>query len=166
MDRPAIDVTDHSEYDALVVRTDYEHPQAWAAIQHELARPMDHPDADPPNPLLIDDPAWAGASWEDVLAALSVPAGQERPSVLLIADPVAMASETYQLLAVDLDRRLDPDEDDDYEDEDEDDEELEDDEEWQEAPLVGRIPARQAEAMAVNLALGNMEFEELVEFEV
>lgn len=163
MDRPAIDVTDHSEYDALVVRTDYEHPQAWAAIQQELARPMDRPDADPPNPSLIDDPAWAGASWEEVLAALSVPAGQERPSVLMIADSIAMDSETYQLLAVDLDELLDPDEDDELEDEDEEIED--DDEDWdgEEAPLVGRVPARQAEAMAINLALANMDFEEFVE---
>ncbi|GLY19760.1 hypothetical protein LWF15_30620 [Kineosporia rhizophila] len=163
MDRPAIDVRDHSEFDALVVRTDYDHPDAWAAIRQELARPMDIPEADPPNPLVVDDPAWAGASWEEVIAALSVPSGEERPSVVLLADSIAMTSETHQLLAVDVDRLLDPEEDDD----EPDGEELEDDEAWdgREAPLVGRVSASQAESMAVNLALANMDFDEFIEAE-
>ncbi|GAA3629233.1 hypothetical protein GCM10022223_53480 [Kineosporia mesophila] len=163
MDRPAIDASDHSEFDAfVVVRTDFDRPQAWAAIQRELDPPMNGAAAHMPDPLLVDDPAWAGASWEEVIATLSVPSGQEGPSVVLLADSIAMTSDKHQLLAVDIRRLLDP------EGGDEEDVELEDDEDWDglETPFVGKISARQAASAAVNIALGNLNFEELIEAEV
>ncbi|GLY19757.1 hypothetical protein LWF15_30630 [Kineosporia rhizophila] len=160
MDRPAIDVTDHSEFDAfVVVRTDYDRPQAWAAIQQELV-PADAAEGHMPIPLLVDDPVWAGAGLQAVIEALAIPAGEEGPSVVLLADSIAMTSDTHQLLAVDIRRLLDP-----HEDEEPEDDELEEDEDWEEVPYFGRISAARAASMAVNIALANMDFFELIEAE-
>ncbi|GAB3249174.1 DUF6924 domain-containing protein [Kineosporia babensis] len=145
-ERPEIDLSDHNEFDALVVRTDFEHPEAWARIVAELHLPMQGvPDSEPATPRLIDDPIWAGAHYEEIVSALPADA----PEAVFVADSEAMSTDDRGLLAVHAERLLNP-------------EEFAEDFDPDEVPEAFRIEARQAELMTVNLALANSDFEDWV----
>lgn len=81
--RPAIDRTDHDfESEALVVRTDFSDDEAWWAA----ADLLNHPDEGgyEVRTHLVDDPAFAGASPDEVV--LSTITGDPEPEVVFLAD--------------------------------------------------------------------------------
>lgn len=91
--RPLIDCAAAGEFDAVVVRTDYGDDAAWRVVAGRLAEPWGGFDA---RNHFIDDPAYAGATVDEVLAAV---AGGEAPSVILVADAATMRV-PHPLLAV------------------------------------------------------------------
>ncbi|WP_051450283.1 DUF6924 domain-containing protein [Actinospica robiniae] len=88
------------DYDALVVRTAYGDDQAWDELRRQLlgARGVDCK----AGVWFIDDPAWAGASTDEVLEASRLDPGC---CVVFIADAVAMEAARHALLAVTTDTR-------------------------------------------------------------
>ncbi|MFB7470041.1 DUF6924 domain-containing protein [Kitasatospora sp. NPDC056184] len=103
-------VTEHEEFEALVVRTDYRDDASWQAVAAELAKPWgDRPYE--PYVHLVDDPAWADATADEVVAAACT--GEHR-SVVFLADRTTMQSADHALLAVTTIQRSDCEEDEDY----------------------------------------------------
>lgn len=89
-------IVDHDERDALVVRTDYGDEEAWQAVVNALGEPWG--DGELKSFVhFVDDPIWAGASVDQVLAAV---AAEESLGVVFIADQVTMQAEHHALLAV------------------------------------------------------------------
>jgi hypothetical protein len=83
---------------SLLVRTDFTSEDAWQAVCDEAMR--EYQDGfraylDP-----VSDPAFDGAGWETVRAA--VPADDHGVSVLFIADRATLASPDHPVLTVDL----------------------------------------------------------------
>lgn len=132
----AIDLTNYDAWDALVIRTNFSDDAAWQGVAAELQRSQyDFPFSFH----LLDDPAWRGASADDVLAELP----PEHPPVVFIADATAMRGD-HALLAV---RTTDEAPDD-------------PDGEYEAAPGQFRLlPAAIAE-VHVNLELANMDFDD------
>ncbi|MEU6880391.1 hypothetical protein [Streptomyces sp. NPDC046712] len=91
------------EFDALVVRTDYEDESAWQEVRAALAEDADF------SAHVVDDPAWAGADADEVRAAV---ARDEELSVVFLADRTTMTSGA--LLAVTLLTRSECADDEDY----------------------------------------------------
>jgi hypothetical protein len=93
--RPRIDRAGHDfETEALVVRTDYSDDEAWQAVVDLLNQPND---GFPVRTHVVDDPAFAGASADEVkLSTMDADAGLE---VVFLADAVAMKRD-HTLLAV------------------------------------------------------------------
>ncbi|MFJ6087986.1 DUF6924 domain-containing protein [Streptomyces sp. NPDC092369] len=89
-------VTDREEFSALVIRTDFGDSAAWLAVCQELSRPWGNGDYEPAVHI-IDDPAWAGATADEVIAAVSA---DEDLSVVFIADWTTMRDNDHALLAV------------------------------------------------------------------
>lgn len=141
--RPLPAVTGRDEFDALVVRTDYLDDQAWQDVAAALMEPWgDRPyEADVH---FIDDPAWSGATVDEVLSAVR---GDGRLAVVFLADGTAMHAESHPLLAVTTLTR----------------EECVDEEDYEQLTEFGRdfrvTPARRHEVHA-NLSIGNLGFEE------
>jgi hypothetical protein len=93
---------------ALLVRTDFTDDDAWDLVCAEATREYG-PDAFCANVEPFSDPAWTGATWEAVKAA--VPEGGGGSSVLFIADSVTFASREHPVLVIDLqDTFLSPEE--------------------------------------------------------
>lgn len=88
--------TDRDEFHALVVRTDHDSEQAWQAVIAELMQPWGDRDYEP-LVHFVDDPAWAGATADEVLVAA---AADEDLCVVFVADSVTMGSAHHGLLAV------------------------------------------------------------------
>jgi len=88
-DRPPLVVED----DLVVVRTDFSDDETWAAILDEVRTGQFGEQAVAPT----DDPGWAGADFEEVVAAL--PEGFDGEVVYLV-DAVAMTREDHAVLAV------------------------------------------------------------------
>ncbi|MGW1848578.1 DUF6924 domain-containing protein [Streptomyces sp. NPDC001966] len=135
--------TRRDEFDALVVRTDYHDDQAW----RELAAALLEPWGDEPYEAhihFIDDPAWSGATTDEVLTAVST---DEDLSVVFLADRVSMQAEHHPLLAVTLLTQAD----------------CVDEEDYEQLTEFGRefrtTPAGVHEVHA-NLSIGNLGFEE------
>jgi hypothetical protein len=81
---------------AIVLRSDFANPGAWSAIQQELAR---HFSLTPDLLEIIDDPNYSGVS-PDQLAELTQ--DDSELSFVILADGVAMSSDDYPMLVVDL----------------------------------------------------------------
>ncbi|MER8184929.1 hypothetical protein [Kitasatospora sp. NPDC094015] len=91
-------ISDRDEYAALIIRTDFGDEEGWQAVLAELSEPWQFPDGDiEPHLHIVDDPAWAGAAPDDVIAAL---AGDEDLSVVYLADRLTMDGRDHALLAV------------------------------------------------------------------
>jgi uridine kinase len=103
--QPRPPVTGRDEFDALVIRTDYADDSAWQAVRTALT---EDPDL---SPRIVDDPAWAGAGVDEVLAAV---AGDEDLSVVFLADRTTMTSAHHALLAVTTTTRDECDDEEDY----------------------------------------------------
>lgn len=132
--------TDEYYPELLVIRTDYRDERAWQALKEALAEPWGPTGEETVQEVLyVDDSAWAEASVDDVLTALT-DGGDEAEcgwSVVFLADRVAMESESGLLLAVNT-----------YTDEPE---------------REARIEARESSHdMHCNLSLGNTSFEDYV----
>jgi hypothetical protein len=83
---------------SLLVRTDFISDDAWRAVCDEALREYEdgfRADLEP-----VSDPAFSGASWEAVRAAVAP--HDHGPSVLFIADSTTLASPDHLVLAVDL----------------------------------------------------------------
>ncbi|MGW1564658.1 DUF6924 domain-containing protein [Streptomyces sp. NPDC002144] len=92
-DRPPIDLRDDDEWDALVIRTDYSNDAAWQLAAAGLQQPWtDDMEA---SCHVVDDPGWAGAEADEVLAVLP----ECPPRVVFLADALTMRDE-HPLLAV------------------------------------------------------------------
>lgn len=115
---------------------------AWQAILGDLREPVNGQaeEDDAPEPFVIEDRAWEGARWEEIVPALP---DEGTPEVLFVADREAMAV-GHPLLAVNVALLSD----------------AEDAAPDDAPPQTGRVGARQASSMAVNLALANMDFED------
>jgi hypothetical protein len=136
-------VTGIDPYATLVVRTDHRDAEAWRAVVTELRDSADAPGGEPAVHLL-EDPVWADAAVEEVVAALR--ADEER-AVVLLADDVTMRDPAHPLLAATLVTR----------------EECEDDEEYAAHVEFGaafRVTPAMAHDVHADLALGNLGFEE------
>ncbi|MFF3356558.1 DUF6924 domain-containing protein [Streptomyces sp. NPDC002917] len=136
-------ITGHDEFDALVVRTDYQDDQAW---QHVVAALME-PSGDrqyEAHVHFIDDPAWAGATVDEVLTVVCT---EDNLTVVFLADRTTMQAESHALLAVTTMTR----------------EECVDDEDYKQLTEFGRefrtLPAGIHDVHA-NLSIGNLGFEE------
>ncbi|MCL2582254.1 MAG: hypothetical protein FWE35_07345 [Streptosporangiales bacterium] len=89
--------------DSLLVRTDFSDEDAWARALR--AARQENEDGFRAYFARVDDPAFAGADWRAVKAA--VPDGNGA-SVLFIADRDALASPEHPFLVVDLDEDREP----------------------------------------------------------
>ncbi|GGT73744.1 DUF6924 domain-containing protein [Streptomyces sp. NPDC057575] len=136
-------VTRRDEFDALVVRTDYRDDQAWQDVSAALMEPWGDRQYEA-HVHFINDPAWAGATADEVLTAVGA---DEDLSVVFLADRVSMQAKHHPLLAVTLLTQ----------------EDCVDDEDYEQLTEFGRefrtIPAGVHEVYA-NLSIGNVGFEE------
>ncbi|WRZ94728.1 hypothetical protein OHB54_40290 [Streptomyces sp. NBC_01007] len=135
-------VTGRDAFDALVVRTDYQDDQAWQDVAALI-----EPSGDRQHEAhihFIDDPAWAGATVDEVL---TVVCADDNLAVVFLADRTTMEAESHALLAVTTMTR----------------EECVDDEDYEQLTEFGRefrtIPAGIHDVHA-NLSIGNLGFEE------
>lgn len=136
-------VTRHDGFAALVVRTDYTDDRAWRDVSAELMKPWgDRPyDAEVH---FVDDPAWAGATVDEVLAAVRA---DEDLAVVFLADRTTLRAGGHALLAVTTLTR----------------QECLDDEDYERLTEFGRefrtVPAG-VHGIHANLSIGNLGFEE------
>ncbi|MFD5065865.1 DUF6924 domain-containing protein [Streptomyces sp. NPDC058394] len=136
-------VTGRDEFDALVVRTDYQDDQAWQDVTAALMEPSGDRQYEA-HVHFIDDPAWAGATVDEVL---TVVCADNNLAVVFLADRTTMQAESHALLAVTTMTR----------------EECVDDEDYEQLTEFGRefrtLPAGIHDVHA-NLSIGNLGFEE------
>jgi hypothetical protein len=83
---------------ALLVRTDFSSDEAWQRACDEAQREYD--DGFSADLVLVSDPAFGRASWEAVRA--TVPASNDGPAVLFVADEVTLHTPGHLVLVVDL----------------------------------------------------------------
>ncbi|MFB6613907.1 hypothetical protein ACFCV9_06785 [Streptomyces sp. NPDC056367] len=136
---------------ALIVRTDHADEAAWRAVAEDLGRPWGRDGDFEPVIHLLDDPAWAGATPDQVLAAVG---RDEELSVVFVADRTTMTSPHRALLAL----RVGADE----EDEDLDPEYYRDLVDAPPACEFRTVPAGVHDVHA-NLSIANMDFQEYAE---
>ncbi|MFC9292776.1 DUF6924 domain-containing protein [Streptomyces sp. NPDC057011] len=91
------EVVGRDEFAALIIRTDYDDEAAWRAVAAELAQPWGDGGEYEARVHLVDDPVWAGAAPQEVLAAVS---RDEDLSVVFLADRTTMHSALRPLLAL------------------------------------------------------------------
>lgn len=136
--RPAVDLDQVTEWDAVVIRTDYSDDGAWqkvaAGMRQSWAGGVES------SWHVVEGAAWAGADADEVLAALP-----DLHDVVFLADSDTMCDEQNSLLAV----STDPD----MRDED------------HEIPGLGftsrfRILPTAVAEMVGNLAIANMDYED------
>ncbi|WP_164540310.1 DUF6924 domain-containing protein [Streptomyces abyssomicinicus] len=130
-------------YATLVVRTGHHDAAAWRAVVAELRATADAPGGEPAV-LLLDDPVWADATVEEVVAALR---GDEDRGVVFLADADTLRGPSHPLLAATLVTR----------------QECEDDEEYAAHVEFGaafRVTPAMSHDVHANVALGNLGFEE------
>lgn len=90
---------------ALVIRTDYDDEQAWAAVKAALMKTWGEEDDFEPYVHIVDDPAWTGITPAQVLSEAS--AHEERHHVAYLADYTSMREAPVTLLALSLLTRQD-----------------------------------------------------------
>ncbi len=136
-------VAGRDEFDALVVRTDYDDDEAWQDVTAALMEPWGDRQYEA-CVHFIDDPAWAGATVGEVLTAVCA---DENLAVVFLADRATLQSESHALLAVTTLTR----------------EECVDDEDYEQLTEFGRefrtVPAGVYDVHA-NLSIDNLGFEE------
>ncbi|WP_328875987.1 hypothetical protein OHT76_41190 [Streptomyces sp. NBC_00287] len=144
------EIVGRDEFDALVIRTDFDDAAAWQAVAAALAQPWGDNGEFEASVYLIDDPAWAELGPDEVLNAVR---RDENLSVVFLADRVTMQSVHHALLALDI-----------AEDEDDDLDPMY----YQE--LIDSPPPREfrtvpagVHAVHGNLSIGNMDFAEFAE---
>jgi len=137
--------SDRNEFDALVIRTDHTDEPAWQVVTAALTQPWADGEGES-SVEIVDDPAWARASVDEVLAAIAAE-GEDYVCVVFLADRTTMQADHHGLLAVTTITR----------------EELDDDEAYEAMVEFGRefrtVPVGVSEIHA-NLHLANMDFEE------
>ncbi|GID32192.1 DUF6924 domain-containing protein [Paractinoplanes brasiliensis] len=132
----------------VVVRTDFSDEAGWQATVEDLEeRPEDADDDFTIINVLVDDPAWAGASPDEVLAVVNEHSYlAEYLDVVMMADERTMSDKEHPVLIVSA---MSPD-----------------DEMFDETTEFGRefrcLP-RETHEISVNLGTGNMGFEEFAE---
>ncbi|MER7722112.1 hypothetical protein ABTX99_35240 [Streptomyces flaveolus] len=89
-------ITGRDDFAALIIRTDFSDATAWRAVREELSKPWGGGDLEA-YVHIVDDPAWAGATNDDVIAAVSA---DEDLSVVFVADATTMRDHDHTLLAV------------------------------------------------------------------
>lgn len=95
LERALPEPVDSELFDALVIRTDFSDNEAWNAVLEELRRPWGPEGEFPASVRVVDVPAWAGATADEVLAAVN-----ESWSVVFVADHTTMRSPLRALLAL------------------------------------------------------------------
>jgi hypothetical protein len=83
---------------SLLVLTDFASKESWQQVWAEAQD--DYEDGFQANVDPVDDPAFDGATWQVVKAAM--PVSDRRAAVLFIADHVTLTSPEHPILAVDL----------------------------------------------------------------
>lgn len=137
------EVTGRGEWDALVVRTDYLDDRAWKDVKAALMEPWGERPYEA-RVHVVDDPAWAGATADEVLTAVS---GDGNLAVVFLADRTTMRAGSHPLLAVTTLTR----------------EECVDDEDYEQLTEFGRdfrTTAARLHDVHANLSIGNLGFEE------
>lgn len=136
-------VTRRDQFAAVVVRTDYHDGQAWQDVAAALMEPWGDRQ-DEAHVHFVDDPAWAGATVDEVLTAVC---GDKDLAVVFLADQTTMQTGSHALLAVTTLTR----------------EDCLDDEDYEQLTEFGRefrtTPAGVHDVFA-NLSIGNLGFEE------
>ncbi|MFG2525627.1 DUF6924 domain-containing protein [Streptomyces sp. NPDC048527] len=137
--RPPVDLSDDTEWDALVIRTDFSDDPAWQHITTVLQQES-WTDESEASCHFVDDLGWAGAEADEVLAVLP----EDPPEVVFLADAISMRGK-HPLLAVSTDPDME-DVDDDF-------------------PGLGstcrfRLLLPALAEMVGNLTIGNMDFED------
>lgn len=89
---------------SLLVRTDFSDDESWSRAL--MAARQENEDGCRAYFTRVDDPAFAGADWRAVKAA--VPANENGASVLFIADREALASSEHPFLVVALVKDREP----------------------------------------------------------
>ncbi|MEV5957380.1 hypothetical protein AB0M11_27045 [Streptomyces sp. NPDC051987] len=136
-------VTGREEFDALVVRTDYEDDRAWQDVMAALLAPWGD-GAYEASVHFVDDPAWADATAEQILPVVSA---DENLAVVFLADRTTMGTGDHPLLAVTTLTR----------------EECVDDEDYDRLTEFGtefRTTPAGVHDIHANLSIGNLGFEE------
>ncbi|MGW8884617.1 DUF6924 domain-containing protein [Streptomyces sp. NPDC055749] len=102
-----LEIPGRDEFDALIIRTDYRDEVAWQAVVADLAQPWGGDSKFEPSVHLVDDPAWADLTPDEVLKEARQ---DENLSVVFLADRVTMHSADHALLALDIaeEEDLDP----------------------------------------------------------
>ncbi|MFJ8107169.1 DUF6924 domain-containing protein [Streptomyces sp. NPDC096132] len=93
------EIVGRGEFEALIIRTDHTDETAWREVAEEASRPWGEDGQYAADLLLVDDPAWAAATPEDVREAAR---RDKELSVVFVADGVTMRSPRRALLALDL----------------------------------------------------------------
>jgi hypothetical protein len=83
---------------SLLVRTDFTSDDAWREVRDQARR--ESQEGFRANLEPVSDPAFDGARWEEVKAA--VPANEDGASVLFIADSTTLTRPDHPVLVVDL----------------------------------------------------------------
>jgi hypothetical protein len=102
------EIVGRDEFAALIIRTDYNDDATWQAVVTGLTQPWGENGEFEAHVHLIDDPAWADATPDEVLTAVR---RDENLSVVFVADRVTMQSADCAVLACDVwaeDEELDP----------------------------------------------------------
>ncbi|MFF2773876.1 DUF6924 domain-containing protein [Streptomyces sp. NPDC058052] len=84
-------------FDALVIRTDFSDDGQWQAVVRELHLPWGDDGEFPASVRVVDDPAWSGATADEVFAAVEE---DEDLPVVFLADRRTMESPVRALLAL------------------------------------------------------------------
>ncbi|RPF25332.1 hypothetical protein EDD96_7205 [Streptomyces sp. Ag109_G2-6] len=125
---------------ALVIRTDYDDEQAWAAVKAALMKTWGEEDDFEPYVHIVDDPAWTGITPAQVLSEAS--AHEERHHVAYLADYTSMREAPVTLLALSLLTR----------------QECESDEEFEAYGGSFRVVPYGIHEMNANLMIANLDF--------
>ncbi|WP_439674652.1 DUF6924 domain-containing protein [Embleya sp. MST-111070] len=91
-------IEEHDEFTAVVIRTDYTDDAGWAAVLAELSQPQGRDGEFNVGLLLVEDPVWADAEPDDIVAAVR---RGENEFVVFVADRHTMRSTDRALLALD-----------------------------------------------------------------
>ncbi|MDP4510929.1 hypothetical protein AB0B45_51340 [Nonomuraea sp. NPDC049152] len=129
-----------SSYELLVIRTDFSAPQAWAAVRATIGSMVDNEwileddEGEFVAPVqYLDDPAYEGATAEEILALLPE---EYDPAFFVVVDEVAVRLPEMPLLLVDL--RV-------------------------ERGRQMRVIATELYSIEANLSIGNMDFAEFAD---
>ncbi|WP_018569313.1 DUF6924 domain-containing protein [Streptomyces sp. PsTaAH-124] len=145
MTRSLPDTRRRGELVPVVFRTDYADDRVWQEVRTALDEPDDFGEKES---WLVDDPAWHGATVDDVLTAVLADEHLgEDLSVVFVADAVTMGSPLRALLAVTTLTRAD----------------CEDEAEYAALTEHGRVFRTEPQGVhpiSVNLELANMDFED------
>ncbi|MER6441723.1 hypothetical protein ABT275_36035 [Streptomyces sp. NPDC001185] len=93
------EIVGRDDFAALIIRTDYDDEAGWRAVVAEASLPWGSDGEFEALVHLVDDPTWAGATPDAVLAAVS---RDEQLSVVFVADGATMQSAHHALLALNL----------------------------------------------------------------